>query len=116
MLAKWLRLGLGSGRVTTTYPVRRTEVLRSHEQWHVLPNPVRVPSKQEAAFLVAHCPTNAIQFRPEDACAQLFIDLSACIGCGRCMQVTKERILEWNSAIDFAGKARDSLVISVSEE
>ena len=116
MLAKWLRLGLGSRRVTTTYPVKRTEVLRSHEQWHVLPKPIRVPSQQEGAYLVALCPTKAIQFTSEDKGARLYIDLSACIGCGRCMEATKETSLEWNPALDFAGKGRDSLVISVSAE
>lgn len=115
MLAKWIRLGIGSGRVTTTYPVHGTEVIHSHEHWHVLPKPIRMPSPQEAERLIALCPTNAIQFTQDDETSQLFVDLCACIGCGRCIEATEARVFEWHPSLDFAGKARESLVVSISE-
>ena len=116
MLAKWLRLGLRSGRVTTTYPVGRTDVLRSHEQWRLLPKLTRVPSEKEAEYLVALCPTKAIRFTQDDEVTRLFIDLSACIACGRCIRPSGEGVVEWNSAIDLAEKATDSLILSISEK
>lgn len=105
MFAKWLRLGLQSARITTTYPRRRFEVLETHRLWRGLPDSISVPSALEAERLVRLCPTKALTLTHDRKGMQLSLDRGACITCGRCI----ESGMGWDDAIDLATLDRKAL-------
>lgn len=109
MFAKWLRLGLTSGRITTSYPDFRSEVIVEHRLWKVLPN-ISTVSLQKAQTLVNNCPTQALTLTADAENFQLSFDRGACIACGRCMAGQPEEIPWDNEKFDLVAFERQALV------
>lgn len=110
MFANWLRLGLTSGRITTSYPHRRPEVLRDHRLWKVLPQVSTVSSFQEAQIRVNKCPTQALTLTVNTDDFQLSLDRGACIACGRCIEAQSQEVLWGEEGLDLAVLERQGLM------
>ncbi len=119
MFASWLRFGLTSGRVTTSYPKNREVLLREHSSWHTVPRldataaRKPTPTLQDVKAWAMRCPTSALFVWSDESGWGISLDEGACIGCNRCVVPNVQRVTEWGADVDLFALDRLALVDSV---
>jgi len=105
MLADWLRSGLSSRRVTTTYPYGK-EANPIHRNWRTVPVIVSACKSTMPCRCGDFCPTQAITC-PDGFAVQ--IDVGSCIGCGRCVNLCPQ-VFAWSGDVTVAASGRRRLI------
>jgi len=103
----WFLRGLRRGIVTTRYPAgtrdRWTDALPSAPAFRAAALTAALADRLEAA-----CPSGAIRRRPN----LLSVDLGACTGCGRCIDVGGGAVVESGEFL-LAARRREDLIKQV---
>lgn len=91
MFAKWLRDGLGSGRLTTTYPLDRDRIFEDCDNWNRVP--VVINNCGECEKCRDICPSGAITLHRNGDENKIVIEPGKCICCGICEAECSSKVI-----------------------
>ncbi len=104
MFGAWLRSGVGSKRVTSSYPQHRAIDQATWSQWNVVPL-IKGPCTEDGcAVCVGVCPSSAIAKVNSHF---VIVDTGACISCALCITSCPIDLFVWNRNVVFASVRAD---------
>jgi formate hydrogenlyase subunit 6/NADH:ubiquinone oxidoreductase subunit I len=117
MLLGWIRKGLRTGIVTTSYPAQPESMPPNFRGRPVL-DAARCEVKAGCTSCVEICPTNALRVEPiadGHGPQRVVLDYARCIMCGLCVPACPHGALTMSNEYELATRRRTDLEVIVTE-